>query len=284
MSNRVLPPGMRNRACIKYVAITLLVWASPLWSFDHDAWDGLLKGHVRTDPSGHATWVDYAGMRRDAAQLDAYLTSLANVRKGDFANWPREEQLAFLINAYNAWTVALVLSGPPDLASIKDLGSLWRSPWGRPIVTLFGATLSLDDIEHGLIRGNPAYAEPRIHFAVNCASIGCPALREEAYGAGKLEAQLEEQTRRFLADRSRNRIQNGALMVSRLFDWYDGDFAHAGSTARGVVGFLLDYADALGLTHDEQDALRRNEMRISYTTYDWRINALSTAVVRGESE
>lgn len=122
--------------------------------------------------------------------------------------------MAFLINAYNAATVALILTRYPELDSIKELGSLLRSPWKRRFVDLLGARRSLDDIEHELLREAPDFAEPRIHFAVNCASLGCPALRPEAYEAERLEAQLADQTRRFLRDRSRNRLADGSLWLA----------------------------------------------------------------------
>jgi len=171
---------------------------------DHNVWDSLLKAHVSAINDGKATVVDYQGMARDRNQLKHYLQTLANVESQQFEQWSTSHQLAFLINAYNAWTVELILNGWPDLDSIKELGSWFRSPWSKAFIPLLGQTRSLDDIEHGLIRGSHRYNEPRIHFAVNCASIGCPAIRPEAYTGEKLAFQLNEQTRLFLSDRSRN--------------------------------------------------------------------------------
>jgi hypothetical protein len=189
-----------------------LAWATltQAQSFGHGTWDGLLQRHVKPILGGVATQVDYGGMARERVQLKGYLDALAAVPEADFRRWPRDERLAFLINAYNAGTVELVLTRWPKLDSIKDLGSLLGSPWKKRFIPLLGGTRSLDDIEHGMIRAKGAYAEPRIHFAVNCASVGCPALRPEAYTAARLDAQLADATRRFLGDRTRNRVCDAA--------------------------------------------------------------------------
>ncbi len=242
-------------------------------SFDrtHAAWSTLLAAHVRWNASGTASVVDYAAFARDRAALDAYRDALAQVTEGAFMEWPVAERLAFLINAYNAHTVALVLTRYPDLESIKDLGGWLSSPWKQQFVTLLGARRSLDDIEHTMIRRGPGRSEPRVHFALNCASVGCPALRPEAYGGDRLESQLADQTHRFLIDRSRNRHVSGPdrLQVSKIFDWYAGDFARAaGSTA----AFLGRYAAEL----DGEPAIRRRiaaaELPIEFLDYDWRLN------------
>src|SRR6185295_5475957 len=146
--------------------------------------------------------------------------ALSGVSEKEFKGWAREEQMAFLINAYNAFTMEKVLTRYPDIRSIWDFGKVFGNPFKDEFFSLLGRKSSLDGIEHGLLRKKGAYDEPRIHFAVNCASVGCPMLREEAYVAERLEAQLEEQARRFLADRSRNRFAGGRLEVSRIFDWY----------------------------------------------------------------
>lgn len=237
--------------------------------FDHGPWDGLLRQHVHGIANGTATQVDYAGMARERATLKRYLDALAAVPRVQFDSWRPADQLAFLINAYNAWTVELVLSRYPDLASIKDLGSLLQSPWKKRFIPLLGDTRSLDNIEHGLIRGSGRYAEPRIHFAVNCASIGCPALRAEAYAGDKLETQLADATRAFLADRSRNRLTGDRLQVSLIFKWYGEDFERA----RGSLGgWLADQAAALGLTEAQTSKLTGNAMSIEFLDYDWHLN------------
>lgn len=159
-------------------------------SFDHGAWDQLLRNHVISFNGGEQTSVDYQGMQSDGQVLKQYLNQLSRIRPSQFEQSPKSSQLAFLINAYNAWTVELILTAWPNLESIKDLGGFLSSPWRKEFIPLLGETRSLDDIEHNLIRGSGAYNDPRIHFAVNCASIGCPALRPEAYVGNRLHEQL----------------------------------------------------------------------------------------------
>jgi hypothetical protein len=237
-------------------------------AFDHRTWDGLLERHVRSIRGGVATQVDYAGMARERAALKGYLDTLAAVKEADFRRWPKNERLAFLINAYNAWTVELVLTAWPQVDSIKDLGSLLASPWKKSFIPLLGRTRSLDDIEHKLIRAKGVFDEPRIHFAVNCASVGCPALRPDAYTAKRLDGQLADATRSFLGDRSRNRLANGRLEVSSIFKWYGDDFERAG----GLRAFLAGQGEALGLTNAERQGLRDGSLKIAFLDYDWRLN------------
>lgn len=236
----------------------------------HHEWDELLNSHVQTINDGHSTVADYAGFQADRAQLDKYLTTLSEVTQAQFDRWSGDEQLAFLINAYNAYTVALILTDYPGLASIRELGGFFSSPWEKEFAPLLGDSRSLDYIEHTLIRGN--FSEPRIHFAVNCASIGCPALREEAYTGPSLNTQLEAQTRRFLADRSRNRLRDGSLEVSKIFSWYREDFAQGWQGLDSLNDFLAHYQAALGLSEAQQQALRNGNIDIEFLDYNWDLN------------
>ena len=240
--------------------------------FDHQVWDALLKQHVVELKGGQASQVDYQGFADDKAELDRYLADLSKVKSGEFDAWPKDEQLAFLINAYNAWTVDLILTKWPDLDSIKDLGSFFRSPWSQSFIPLLGETRSLDDIEHNLIRGSDRYQDPRIHFAVNCASVGCPALRNEAYTGKHLEAQLDEQTRLFLQDRSRNRAEADKLLLSSIFKWYREDFEKGWKGYTSLEQFLLDHAADLSLTPAEVQKLKDKDMSIRFLDYDWALN------------
>lgn len=242
--------------------------------FDHSAWDTLLKKHVVPIHDGQATQVDYAGMAADHARLQHYLTATSAVSRATFDGWSQEEQLAFLINSYNAWTVELILTKYPDLESIKELGSLFRSPWKKSFVPLLGETRSLDDIEHGLIRGSGRYNDPRVHFAVNCASIGCPALRPEAYVATRLDAQLEDAARHFLSDRSRNRLEGDVLQVSSIFKWYREDFEKGWRGATSLGGFLGLYRQPLGLDERTAKRLASGDIDIEFLDYDWRLNRI----------
>ena len=241
-------------------------------SFDHGPWSQLLQANVQILRGGQASLVDYRSMQADEATLDQYLDALGGVGQDRFDQWPEAEQLAFLINAYNAWTVKLILSEYPDLVSIRDLGGFLRSPWKRSFIPLLGQELSLDDIEHGLIRDARRYREPRIHFAVNCASIGCPALRAEAYTGPQLAQQLQEQTAAFLADRSRNRVAGEQLQLSKIFKWYRGDFTRGWQGYERLEDFLLDYAEALGLSAEQRLLLASGAMGIEFLDYDWNLN------------
>jgi hypothetical protein len=243
----------------------------------HDSWNALLNKHVVTINHNHSTEVDYAAIKREHAQLKTYLDSLTAVTQSEFDAWEKPKQLAFLINAYNAWTVELIVSNLtskeyPDLKSIKDLGSFFSSPWSKEFVPLLGKTRSLDEIEHDLIRGSGKYNDPRIHFAVNCASIGCPALREEAYTATDLESQLQEQTVRFLSDMTRNMAQENTLSVSSIFKWYDDDFEKGFRGANTLQQFFLQYPDALKLIPAQQKALRNDDMKVKFLDYNWDLN------------
>jgi hypothetical protein len=258
------------------IAALLLAAAQTVFAFDqnHAAWDTLLKRHVAVAQNGGASRVNYAGLRGDEDALQTYLDTLSAVPQGEYRGWTREQQLAFLVNAYNAFTVKLVLTRYPDLKSIKDLGSFLKSPWKKEFFTLLGGERSLDDVEHRLIRAPGAFDEPRIHFAVNCASVGCPMLRNEAYLAERLDAQLEDGVRRFLGDRSRNRYDpaSGTLEVSRIFDWYKADFEKGNAGIRSVPQFLARFADVLADGAVARTAVRQGQAQVRFLDYDWTLN------------
>jgi hypothetical protein len=262
------------------MSIMLLAQDAPANNFEHRVWDQLLHQHVVAADNAAVTTVDYAGFLDQQPELDLYLEQLAAISPAEFERWPQAAQLAFLINAYNAGTVKLVLSGYPGIESIKELSSWFSTPWEKKFISLLGASRSLDDIEHGLIRGSGRYSDPRIHFAVNCASIGCPALRAEAYTAERLDTQLEEQTRLFLSDRSRNRLQDSALRVSPLFKWYRDDFDKGGPGFNSLNSFFAAYAEALGLQDADVESLQAGQIGIEYLSYDWRLNSADPAMIK----
>lgn len=258
------------------VWILLLSCSTLLWGqeFDHSRWDELLKKHVEELPGAHASRVDYDGMLQNRQQLGAYLESLSTISQAQFDDWPQQQQLAFLINAYNAGTVQLIVMAYPSIDSIKDLGSLFRSPWKKRFILLFDNLVSLDDIEHSMIRGWDRYREPRIHFAVNCAAIGCPALRAQAYTGEDLEDQLETSVELFLSDRTRNYIQANRLYISRIFDWYEEDFERGWGGVESVAEFLSGYVESLGLSEVARQDLLRGQLPLRYLKYDWGLNDL----------
>jgi hypothetical protein len=258
------------------IAAIVLAASNAALAFDqnHAAWDALLKRHVVVAQNGSSSRVDYAGFHADRSALQAYLDGLSSVTQTEYRGWTREQQLAFLINAYNAFTVALVLTRYPDLKSIKDLGSFLKSPWKQEFFMLLGAERSLDAVEQGLIRAPGAFDEPRIHFAVNCASIGCPMLRDNAYVAERLDLQLEESVRRFIGDRSRNRYDPASekLEVSRIFDWYKADFEKGNRGISSLPQFLARYADFLADEAAARALVRQGQAQIRYLDYDWNLN------------
>lgn len=265
---------------LRWLALAMIAAHSlHAFAFDpaHREWNALLAKHVRLIDEGRGSQVDYAGMAKDRAVLKAYLDALATVSEQEYRQWPKAQRLAFLINAYNAWTVELILGKYPDLKSIKDLGSVFQSPWKRKFVALFGREVSLDDIEHGMIRAQGEFREfddPRIHAAVNCASIGCPMLRAEAYVGERLDAQLEDAMRRFLADRSRNRFDaaSGRLQVSKIFDWYGKDFEKGLRGFTSLQATFTRYAEYLADSPEARERIKRGDLRIEFLDYDWRLN------------
>jgi hypothetical protein len=245
-------------------------------SFDHGhaAWTALLKKHVVVLRGGQATQVRYTNFAADRAALKSYLDALSAVPEATFAAWSKPQRQAFLVNAYNAFTVELILTKYPNLASIKDLGSVFQSPWKPKWVPLLGTKVSLDDIEHEMLRKRGAYDDPRVHFGVNCASIGCPALREEAFVPERLEAQLDEQALRFMSDRSRNRFaaQRGRLEVSKIYDWFGEDFKLGHRGIGSLPEFTAKYADQLADAPADREKIRGKQVEIAFLEYDWKLN------------
>ncbi len=203
--------------------------------------------------------VNYAALKAHPQALDRYLRQVAGVTEPEFNGWTRNPQLAFLINAYNAYTLRLILDHYP-IKSIKDIGHFWRGPWDQPMVHLFGKTTTLNTLETQ-VRG---YDEPRVHFALVCASIGCPPLRSEPYVASRLNAQLNDQAKRFLANRSKNRVDaaDQTVYLSPIFKWYAKDFER---TSSSVLAFLRPYWPATPPAGYEHFTIRN-------TAYDWSLN------------
>lgn len=261
-----------------FLVITLFVGtaaqASAQAGFDHSRWDSLLSRHVRWIRAEQASAVDYRGMRAEADELEGYLQQVAAVERSAFESWGKNEQLAFLINVYNAATVALIIENLDDIDSIRDIGSFFTSAWELERVALFGGRVTLDEIEHDMIRGWGRYNEPRIHFAVNCAAIGCPALQPNAYQGATLANQLEHATQNFLADRSRNYLDGSRLRLSSIFKWYREDFESGWGGIDTLEQFVARYAQSLGLSPQQAQQLEKGEMRIRFLSYDWGLNSL----------
>ncbi len=258
---------------ILMLAMTMTAQAGQPPAFDHQhtQWNQLLKIHVQWIDNGVASQVDYEGLHRENAALENYLKNLSEVTEDEFVQWSQERQLAFLTNAYNAFTVKLILDHWP-VKSIRDIGGLFKNPWKMEFFTLLGESRHLDWIEHEVIREPERFDEPRIHFAVNCAAIGCPALRAEAYVGDRLDNQLEDQTRRFLSDASRNRYRDGRLELSSIFKWYREDFQRGWQGIDSLAEFIAPYADILGAPPLTKDRNNHKMMEIRFLDYDWALN------------
>ncbi|MHC5025671.1 MAG: DUF547 domain-containing protein [Planctomycetota bacterium] len=221
---------------------------------DHAALDAVLRAHV--DARGR---VDYEAIARSSAELLGYTRSLADVR---LESRPRDERLAILINAYNAFTLQLIVENwkGGTLESIRDLDD----PWDQKRWRFGGKTVSLNHIEHEIIRKQ--FNEPRIHFALVCAAIGCPTLRAEAFVADRLEVQLDEQTRAVHQGRTWCRYDAAAntLFLTRLYDWYGSDFE---KSAGSVLAFVARYVDGVRAALEED-----RKPKIRWLDYDWALN------------
>lgn len=231
-------------------------------AFDWSAWVQVLN--QRTGPVRIAgidlTGVDYDGLRSDRAALDGLVDRLAGFDPKALQS--RSQRLAFWINVYNVAAVRTVLDHP-GIASIKDVGGLFSPVWKKDAIVVGGKTYSLDDIENGILR---KMNEPRIHFAIVCASVSCPDLRGEPYDGTRLDAQLDDQVRRLLGNPGKGlRIEVGGKKVvrSKILDWFDGDFGGRDGVLAFVAGHLpagIPVPDGFG------------EFDIDHFSYDWSLN------------
>ena len=209
---------------------------------DHSGWDQLLKKHVDDDGM-----VDYKGFQKDRPALDKYLKMLSSIQPDD--TWNRDQLLAYYINLYNAYTVDLILRNYPT-NSIKDISGAWT----KEFVKIGNKEISLGAIENSLLR---KMDEPRIHFAINCASISCPKLINEAYTSENIEKQLEKATNEFI-NSDKNEISASQLKLSSIFDWYKNDFTENGS--------LIEYINQYSEVKINSNA------QVDYKNYDWNLN------------
>lgn len=253
---------MKYRTLIHIVMFSISIFLSCGWlsvslagpSMDHSIYAGLLRKYVNDSR------VDYAGFKSEETKLDQYLKILEAV---DTKSLSEDEQFAFYVNAYNAWTIKLILSGYPDVKSIKDLGNLFQSPWKKEIVRIDGEVMTLDNVEHDILR--PRFKDPRVHFAINCAAISCPPLRPEPFQGDILSSQLEDSTRSFLNNPASYKFDDNTFYVSRIFKWFAEDFNH------DVLSFYLKYAE--GDLKQKLSANRKN-IQVKYLDYDWSLNKL----------
>ena len=250
---------MKRLFCCLLVALGIGRWMvqGALLDPTHARWGRVLSQFVR-DGS-----VDYLALSAAPAELEGYLDDLGSLSESDFNALPREAQIAFLINLYNAATLKLIVDHHP-VSSIRRVGGWFKSPWDIACVTVFGRVVTLNTVEHQMLR--PRYQEPRIHFALVCAARGCPPLRNEPYLASRLDAQLSDQARRFLAQSDKNRFDAGSrvLTLSPIFKWYAADFP---SGAHGLTDYVAPF-----FSKETAAALQSGEIKIEYSPYDWSLN------------
>jgi len=220
----------------------------------HQLWDQLVKAHVKANGL-----VDYKGFIREKPKLESYLKLLSE-NAPDRSKWSKNEQLAYWINAYNAYTVKLIVDFYPT-KSIRDLGPKLKIPlikdvWHYKFFKIAGVDMSLDEVEHGILRKE--FDEPRIHFAINCASISCPPLLNEAFVAEKLEAQLTKVSIAFINDPVRNKLGTQSVQLSSIFSWFTSDFTKKGT----LIEFLNKYSKV---------KISPNA-KISFLDYNWNLN------------
>lgn len=229
--------------------------------FDHDPWESLLKAGTRDG------LVDYRLFQENRPELEAYLDRVAGA---DLASLAPDHLKALLINAYNAYTVRSILDAP-SVSSIREIDGVWKVARHR----VGGFDLTLDEMEHNLLR--PWFKDPRIHFAVNCASASCAPLPPWAYDGDRLEGQLEERSRAFLSDSRNVSLEGETLRLSRYFDWYGEDFTQDGWNPRRetIPAFVAAYS-----TPEIAEFIRAagDNPRISFLDYDWSLNALTRPV------
>lgn len=211
----------------------------------HEKWDTLLKKHVA--PDGFVRYKDFV---RDSAALNEYLRLLESAHPSDKA-WTREEQMAYWINAYNAYTVQLILRNYP-VESIKDIKrglAFVNSVWDIKFIKIQGYTYDLNNIEHNILR--PVFKDARVHAAINCASYSCPVLRNEAFTAERLNEQLDDAMRRFVNDPLRNQITTEKAQISEIFKWFRGDFERDAGSVRAYLNrySAVKIADRADISH-----------------------------------
>lgn len=257
------------------LALTITMGSALAAPPDHNyaQWNALVQKHVKWLPGKKASQVDYAQFAKDRENLKAVLKEWSAVTQDEYNAFSRDQKMAFLINAYNGYTVELILTKYPKLKSIKDLGSFLKSPWKNEFFTLLGKPRNLDWIEHEQLR--PVFKDPRVHAAVNCASVGCPALLDEAFVASKLNSQLETGFRRFLSDKTRNRVQKDELQVSSIFKWFKEDFEGGSGGFQNVKDVFAKYAKELSDDPAVQQQLLAKTLEVTYLDYDWGLNDIA---------
>lgn len=236
-----------------------LIVGNAFAEFDHshNKWDKILRQY--TTKNRNQVYFKYNLLKKNEGELNSYLGELESLSKENFSTFDQKQKLAFWINAYNAYTIKIILKNYP-VKSIRDISSGWFSsgPWKKDFIKLFGKKMSLDNIEHDTIRKE--FQEPRIHFAVNCASIGCPSLLQEAFEASALNGQLDKAALNFLQNKSKNFVKGNTLYLSNIFKWYGGDFNKRYGKYENYIIKTLN--------------LPQTKYKVKFNKYDWSLNEI----------
>jgi hypothetical protein len=265
------------------LAAVLMMSPTIVRAFDHQhpLLNQLLSDVVQLSPNKKQTRVDYAQLFKQPDRLKQYLATLSAVKQSEYKLWSDDEQLSFLINAYNGFTLQLINQNyakfqSGKVESIKDLGSFFSSPWKQAFFILLDEKRSLDNIEHDMIR--VWFERPRIHAALVCAAVSCPPLRNQAFVADKLEQQLDDQMRQFLSDDQRNTINqsDNRVSLSAIFKWYGEDFEKGQQGFNRLKDLIKVYQADVADDPQQLTWLQKQDFSIRYLDYDWRLNDIST--------
>lgn len=222
------------------------------FSLDHSFWDELTKSHVNDNG-----FPNYKGFIQDSLKFNRYLDQLTSNHPKE--SWSSNERKAFWINAYNAFTIKLIVDNYP-VETIKDLGGgIYRvnTPWDIKFIQIEDKTYHLNDLEHNILRKE--WSDPRIHAAVNCASISCPRLMKGAYLAEQLDEQLDRQMKAFIHDTTKNKIGEKEVKLSKLFKWFSGDFK-------------VEHLSVIDYINSYSDVKIKKSAKVEYFDYDWGLN------------
>ena len=238
---------------------------------NYDSYAKLLNQYVNENGL-----VDYLQLQANRQPLDKFNNSIASVTPETFLSWSENEQIAFLMNAYNSYTLAAIINQEPLKESIRDISQVWK----KKQYEVVGQNKSLDDIEHGTLRKD--YDEPRLHAALVCAAMSCPLLRNEPYRGVTLDQQLEDQVNAWLSDSQRGLNidrENNVVAISAIFNWYGKDWIPQYGTDEGFTGsekqravlnFISNY-----VSPEDARYLKAGNYKVKYLDYDWSLNAQS---------
>lgn len=270
---------MKRMSLIFMSVFIIMIGKSFSNTFDHSLYDTFLQRFVSNG------FVDYNGMQKQRETLNKYLQSIKQVNPNEFENWSNNEQMVFWINAYNAITLEVILINYPiqwgslisrarfPKSSIRQINKVWDTVY----IKVMGKELTLNQIEHEILRKK--FHDPRIHFVIVCASIGCPKLESRAFYADGLEQRLEQAARNFISDSKQVRLdkKENTFNISSIFEWFKEDF-NASATAhqnyknyskseRGIIEFIVSR-----LSKEDQQFIFNNQPKIKYLKYDWTLN------------